>query len=148
MQPTELKNRLLYQRYYSKTIHSASFRFSLNVPIQHSEISTIEFNIVIHSSQWFGNKWNLIMKLYACTVQSLDSHWHWKQFSIVSVLSEHANTSHCFFLVGGGLSGDVGRTYWMWWNGERWALVCLELQCDKVKRGVENTRPNMTLSLH
>ena len=29
-QPTELKNRLLYQRYYSKTIHSTSFRLSLS----------------------------------------------------------------------------------------------------------------------
>lgn len=33
-QPTEVKNRLLYQRYYSKTIHSTSFRLSLDMPIQ------------------------------------------------------------------------------------------------------------------
>jgi hypothetical protein len=34
--PNELKNRLLYQRYYSKTIHSTSFRFSLNMPVQYT----------------------------------------------------------------------------------------------------------------
>jgi len=35
-QPTEPTNMLLYQRYYSKTIHSTSFRFSLNMTVQYA----------------------------------------------------------------------------------------------------------------
>jgi len=31
----------------------------------------------------------------------------------------------------GGDRGAGGRAYWMWWIGEGWVFICLELQRDK-----------------
>jgi hypothetical protein len=36
------------------------------------------------------------------------------------------------FLAGGGVSGALGRAYSVWWSGEGWVFICLELQYDKV----------------
>jgi len=35
------------------------------------------------------------------------------------------------FLAGEGDSGAGGWAYWVWWNGEGWVFIGLELQCGK-----------------
>jgi hypothetical protein len=38
-----------------------------------------------------------------------------------------------WMVFGRGVSGAGGRAYWVWWNGEGWVFICMELQCDEVK---------------
>jgi len=47
------------------------------------------------------------------------------------------------FLAGGGLSEAGGRLYWVWWSGEGWVFIGVELHYDKVNctyGGGEKTR--------
>jgi hypothetical protein len=39
---------------------------------------------------------------------------------------------YCRLTPGVGVSGAGGRAYWLWWTGEGWVFVYLELYCDNV----------------
>jgi hypothetical protein len=57
--------------------------------------------------------------------------------------SPHILQYFASFLAGGGLSEAGGRFYWVWWSGEGWVFIDVELYYDKVNctyGGGEKTR--------
>jgi len=64
-----------------------------------------------------------IPKTFAAVANNVPETVQWAFVEVQHVAS---------FFAGAGVSGTGWRAYWVWWSGEGWVFMCLELKRDEV----------------